>query len=417
MRKIISILLIALLSCAMFASCNEKAPDIPLSDSAKLLTADLTPIAQTDSQADDIFVNAISDFGVKLYNAVDKDHNTMISPLSVMTALAMTANGAKGETLSQMESALGGIKIDKLNSYLKTYAASLTSGDDFKLSQANSIWVKNHGFNANTEFLQRACDYYNAAIYSAPFDDGTVKDINSWVSNATDGMIKEALDHIDPESVMFLINAVCFDSKWENKYKDTDINKNAVFHAKSGDEACTLMNSEENRYISGNNVKGFVKYYSGKKYAFAAFLPDDGITPDEWLKTQSGSSLLGLIKNASDETVYCSLPKFKSEYSASLVNALKTLGINDAFYGDLADFSEMGSSPLGNIYIGGVQHKTFIDNNEIGTKAAAVTVVDMTAESISIPSHSVILDRPFAYAIIDVTTSIPIFLGTVNSVS
>lgn len=419
MKRIISLIIALLMLCAAFSACNAKTPEPVLSEKSKNLTADIIPVSQKGTPADDRFITAVADFGVSLYNASEKDTNTLVSPLSVLTAMAMTANGAKGETLSQIEAAFGNITIDELNRYIKAYADSLPSGDSFKLSQANSIWIKNNAFEANTDFLQRACDYYNAAIYNSAFDSDTVKDINSWVESHTDKMIKKIIDSISPDSVMFLINAVCFDSKWEEKYTDDDVIEDKVFHGVNGDGKCTLMYSDESSYINGSDVTGFIKYYKGRKYAFVAFLPQEGLAPDEWLSGQDGQSIISLIKNAKEDSVRCAMPKFKYEYETSLNDALKTLGITDAFRESTADFSEMGRHVDGyKIYIGGVIHKTFIDNNESGTKAAAVTIVDMTTESVPAePPHRVILDRPFAYAIIDTATSLPIFIGTVNEIS
>jgi serpin B len=140
---------------------------------------------------------AVADFAVKLFqNSMGSDENTLISPISVLCALAMTANGAKGETLAQMEGAFG-LTLPEVNNYLHAYLESLPSGGRYKVSAANSIWVKNDGkLTVEREFLQTNADYYGASIYKAAFDHATLREINAWVSDNTDGMIEQILDDI-----------------------------------------------------------------------------------------------------------------------------------------------------------------------------------------------------------------------------
>ena len=418
MKKALALILIAALSAIALSSCAVSG-DISrygITDYMK----DITPAKQTTITPDSTFRDAYADFALRLYGKVDKEENTMISPLSVMLALAMTANGADGTTLEGMEKALGGIELDKLNAYLKSYVDSLPSVDAFKMSIANSIWFKNDGFEPSEGFLRKVCDFYSPDVYGAPFDSSTVKAINSWVDGKTDGMIKKILEEINGDSVMFLLNAICFDCKWESKFDPNDTQKNAVFHGSDGDEKCDMMMSHENTYIKGEGVTGFIKNYAGGKYAFAAFLPDDSSsTPDEWLAGMSGERLVSLLEGSTTERLTCRMPRFSYEYTCSMNDALKALGMEEAFDIKNAKFTSLGRTlGGGNVCIGQVTHKTFIRLDEEGTKAAAVTIVDMTMESaVMPPAIQVVLDRPFAYAIIDTTNNLPIFIGTVNTTS
>jgi serpin B len=143
--------------------------------------------------------------------------------LSVLCALSMTANGAKNDTLSQMEQVFG-MNIRDLNDYLLAYLSRLPAGSKYKLSPANSIWFKDtKSLTVNGDFLQLNADYYDASIYKAAFDEKTLKDINSWVEDKTDGMIPNILDRIHPSAVMYLINALAFDAEWANIYEENQI--------------------------------------------------------------------------------------------------------------------------------------------------------------------------------------------------
>lgn len=177
--------------------------------------------------ADDRFTAAGTDLALKLFKATAEgsSDNLLISPLSIWLALSMTANGAKGETLSQMETLLGGdIKLDELNEYLNSYMASLEGDKKNTLSIANSIWFRSAKEGMiSKDFLQKNADYYGAAAYSSPFDKSTVNDINNWVKQNTDGMIEKLLDGIDSDAFMYIINAMAFEAEWSNTYTKNNL--------------------------------------------------------------------------------------------------------------------------------------------------------------------------------------------------
>lgn len=150
--------------------------------------------------------------------------NILISPLSIVSALGMVANGANGQTLSEMEQVLDA-GIQGLNDYLKTYAAYLPSNEKYKVGLANSIWFKDdEGLTVNRDFLQTNKDYYDTGIYKVPFNESTKNAINNWVQEKTSGMLEKLLEEAPPEdAVMYLLNALSFDAEWENIYKDTQL--------------------------------------------------------------------------------------------------------------------------------------------------------------------------------------------------
>lgn len=361
---------------------------------------------------------SVTDFAVRLFKAANEDgENVLISPLSVMTALAMTVNGAKGDTRLQMEEVLG-MSAEELNLYLYTYMTTLPRGDKYKLSLANSIWfTSDERFTVNGEFLQTNADYYGADIYKTPFDGQTLRDINNWVKKNTDGTIPKILDNIPNEAIMYLVNALAFEAEWAKIYEKDQV-RDGTFTTEDGKkQSVKLMYSNEYNYLGDESSTGFIKYYSGRKYAFAAILPNEGVTVSEYLDSLDGESLHRLLSDAKGAAVDVAIPKFEVEYDTEMSQVLTGMGMTDAFSAPLADFSGLGSSAGGNIFISRVLHKTFIGVGEKGTKAGAATVVEMKDESAGpMQTEKFILDRPFIYMLIDCENNIPFFIGTLMSV-
>lgn len=343
--------------------------------------------------------------------------NTLISPLSVINALAMTAGGARGETLTQME-ALFGADLSSLCDYLCAYNNRLPSGEKYKLHLANSIWVKNTpNLNVSPDFLTANADHFKADIYTAPFDDSTTKEINNWVSENTDKMIPDILDRIPEDAVMYLINALAFDAEWQTVYQDDQV-RDGVFTCESGAvKDVEMMYSQEHAYLRDTDAQGFLKYYGDGKYAFAALLPEEGVSLDDYIASLTGRGLHELLTNCERTPVQTAMPKFETTYDTLLNPVLEGLGMTDAFDSDVADLSGLGSSPAGNLYISRVLHKTYIAVDEKGTKAGAATAVEIKEEGAMLEPEevkTVYLDRPFLYMIVDCEENFPVFIGTVN---
>lgn len=363
---------------------------------------------------------AYTDFAVRLFQECARSQaegNVLVSPLSVINALAMTANGAEGETLEQMEQ-LFGADLSSLCSYLHDYNSSLPSGEKCKLHAANSIWVRDDGsFTVQPAFLEANAEWFNADVYMAPFDGSTLKDINSWVSENTDKMIPEILDEIPEDAVMYLVNALAFDAEWQSIYHENQV-REGVFTREDGTEQdAEMMYSTEYTYLQDTQAQGFVKYYHDAKYAFAALLPEEGVSLADYAASLTGERLYELLSDPERPTVETAVPKFEAEYSVLLNDVLETLGMTDAFDSDAADLSGLGTSPDGNLYISRVLHKTYIAVDEKGTKAGASTVVEVNKECAvlePVEPKTVYLDRPFLYMIIDCDRNLPVFIGTVT---
>ena len=241
--------------------------------------------------ADDAFKNSNADFAIRLFQQTrDGNKNSLISPLSVMLALSMTANGAKGETLAQMEALLGGdIPMETLNEYLYSYIKALPSEKTAKLNSANSIWFRDNGFTAEKAFLQKNADYYGAEAYKSVFDEKTLRDINNWVKKNTDGKIEKIIDDLDPDAVMYLINTVLFDAEWESIYKKDEIS-DSTFTALDGTKrTISMMYSTEQRYLDDGKATGFIKPYKSG-YSFVALLPNGDISLSDYVASMTGKS-------------------------------------------------------------------------------------------------------------------------------
>ena len=412
-KRIIVLLLISAIAMSM-AGCAVSAKATDLMDK-------ISPNNVNGKAADDSFAASIADFSIKLFKkSITDKENSLISPLSVVLALAMTANGAGGETLRQMETILGGdMSLDELNEYLHSYVTGLPDTNKLKLKTANSIWFRDEKdrLQVNADFLQRNADYYGAAAYKSAFDAKTLKDINDWVKSNTDGMIERIVDDIDKDSMLYLINAVSFDAEWKDIYMETAVHEGIFTNIRMEAQTVDFMHSQESRYLDDGKATGFIRPYVGR-YSFAALLPNEDVSIEAYIDLLTGEGFLDTLANARGDKVIVSIPKFGYEYDVKMNDALKALGMTDAFDVYMADFNKIGKSPEGPLYISAVLHKAFIAVDERGTRAGAATAVAMApgaAPQQEMPKI-VHLDRPFVYAIIDDATNLPVFIGTVMSV-
>ena len=353
------------------------------------------------------------DFSVKLLQSTcEEEENTLVSPMSVLSALAMTANGARGETRSQMENTLGGT-VEQLNGAL----TGLSQEEDSPLYLANSIWFAEGGrITPNPDFLQINADYYRAGVFEAPFDQTTVTDINRWVKEHTHGMVEEILKKIPHDTVMYLINALAFEAEWENPYQKDDVWQQ-VFTSQTGEvQQVSMMHSEETFYLRDDQAQGFMKYYQGGRYAFVALLPDKGNSVLDYVESLDGQQLKALLDNPTSVPVVATMPKFESEMEVDLREVLKEMGMDLPFDSAQADFTGLGTSPEGNLYINQVFHKAYLEVEEKGTRGGAATAVEMNTEAAPEEQMVVTLDRPFVYMVVDTSSMLPVFMGTVLSV-
>lgn len=361
---------------------------------------------------------AIDLFKASVEDGREEKENVLVSPLSVQLALAMTANGAKGQTLSEIEALLGGYaSLDEINRYFKNYAKSLPSDEKCKFNVANSLWFRDHEqIVLNEAFIEKCLENFDAEVSKEPFDHSTVNKVNDWVKDNTDGMIDKVLDEISDDAIMYLINALCFDAEWQSPYHETDIYDGKFTSGNGVEREVAMMRSEEYSYLEDDNAKGFMKYYKGSDYAFVALLPNEDVDIYDYVSQMNTDSIFETLNGKKSSYGIATIPKFSYEYSIGLNDILKSLGMPTAFDVYEADFSNAFVSARGNVYISNVLHKTFISVDELGTRAGAVTSVEFSDEAAMMPDWKLTFDRPFVYMIIDVEENQPIFIGTVMDV-
>ena len=378
-------------------------------------------------------VEANTRLGLNIFEklAVGKHENIMISPLSISIAMAMTANGTENESLAEMKEVLGygEMELPTVNEQFRELIASLVSADkDLVLEIANSIWV-DEAFSEEIrdEFITVLEESYDAELFKADFgDDETVELINSWVAEKTHGKIDKIIDSIGPQTVMHLINAVYFKAAWSIAF-----DKEATFTAKFILADGTLTDAEYMGFKEYSSLNG-VKYgdyvisdqdvagaripYGRDAFAFYAYVANpsfeaaiDGVlTVDEIIGNfVKKGNFTGYMPSAAPNYYKIHLPKFKFEYKESLVEIFKSLGVEKLF--------EDGgmSAAQSDLYVSGITHKTYIDVNEEGTEAAAVTDIGVDVGG---PENfpGFYGRRPFFFFIRDERNGTILFMGKVE---
>lgn len=389
------------------------------------LMADIRPAAVDTRAPDETFTAGAADFGLRLFREslnVGENRNALISPLSMLTLLALAANGASGDTLAQLEAVISpedgpALSIDVYNEYLSAYLRGLPQEKKASLTFANAIWLRdNPDLQVERSFLQTNADYYGTDAYKAPFDASTVRDINAWVKRTTDGQIEELLTEIPDEAMLYLINALSFDAEWEKVYEKQQVAAGTFTAADGTRENVQMMHSTEGLYLTDGETVGFLKPYAGGRYAFAALLPPEGTDIRDYIAGLTGERFLAAIQGAESAVVQAQLPKFENACSYSMKEPLEAMGVTDAF-GPRADFTRLGRYGNNGLLLSAVMHKTTITVDERGTKAGAVSAVEASGGARPEDRYTVILDRPFVYAIVDTETALPLFLGAVFSLA
>ena len=351
--------------------------------------------------------------------------NILISPVSIQLALGMTATGAKpgSDTEKGMMAVLmpgSDENSSALNEEMATIAKKMRDEKDVSWNVANSIWMNNDGeVKLRDSFISDAVNYYDAALYAAPFDQSTVDAINGWVKENTKERISVIIDELSADAKIALVNAVAFDGKWKNSYEDYAIDEDCEFHNADGSTSRVTMlrSTEKGLRIAGG--LGFVRNYKGDRYGFVGLLPPDGETPEQYVaeilyeKTSFASQFLSADSSVEAQV---SMPEFKAEYGLTMNDVLKNLGMEKAF-SDEAEFDDMITDDSSRVKISLVNHRAMIEVDRTGTKAAAATIVVMEKATAVAPSENfvVCLDRPFVYAIVDLDSGVPVFLGVQNS--
>ncbi len=372
------------------------------------------PVTQVEKQVE----SANNSFAASLFSQVgsqEQGKNFFISPLSVSMALAMTLNGANGQTYSDMQKTLGlsGLSNDEIN---QSYQSLMTMFDNLDPSVtfniANSIWYRNT-FQVLSSFIAVDSTYFSSEVRSLNFNDPSAADIiNSWVSSKTNGKIPTIIDPpIDATVMMYLINALYFNGTWKYTF-DTANTKPYPFYLSDGSkesDSMMVVHDTLNYYSDGDFQVVELPYGNGE-YSMLVLLPTTSSSASlaaNFSQTELNSITGGLARR----DVQLTLPKFKVEYSTKLRDILSQMGMGSAFSGS-ADFTKI--NPAGGLHISDVLHKTYIDVNEKGTEAAAVTVV-IVATTVVDSTHGGPLmfdvNRPFLFLIKENHNNTIMFMG------
>ena len=367
-------------------------------------------------------VAANTQFGFNLFNDIRKTEqntNIFISPFSISVALAMTVNGASGETEHAMTNTLQlqGLDSESINTgYAGLRQALQVADPKVTLAIANSLWAR-QDVPFKQDFLQRNTQFFGAEVSTLDFTDpNTLTTINQWVNTNTNGKIQKILDEINADAVLFLINAIYFKGTWQTEF-DPSRTRDGTFHLATGGEKQVPMMTRTGDYAYYENYEEkfqaiSLPYGDGRMsmYIFLPYRESDLNTFLDGLNTENWENWISQFR---EQEVFLSLPKFKLEYEKTLNNPLQSLGMSIAFAPGAADFSRMADlKALGkNLYIGEVLHKAVVEVNEEGTEAAAVTSVGIRATSLP---PQFIVDRPFFFAIRDNETKTVYYLWALS---
>lgn len=407
--------LIALAMCAaMLTGCAASGGVKNLTDGVN--AADVTLPEVTD-------YTMIGDLGAGLmqYAAAQEAENPVLSPLSAYLCLAMLMPGANENTKAEFEKILGA-DWDYVSALAADIAAQLEkTGGSTKLDLANSIWTDDDKAVIEEEWLKTVKAYFGPDIYSADLpSDGALKAINKWVNDKTNGMIPKLHDeNYDKDTIMVLLNALYMKADWAHKFEGQDTYDREFTKADGSTVTVPFMNMFEayESYIKTEDAEGIMLPYDDGRLAFIALKPGSGDARG-YASSLTGAKLKELIAAAKADTfVTVNMPKFSTGYSVYLTDALKAMGMTDAFDPDLADLSGAGRGVDGPLYISYVFQRVKVDVDEEGTEAAAVTEI-ATAEGCALPADEPIVltfDKPFVYAIVDTETGVPLFAGVMEN--
>jgi serine protease inhibitor len=377
-------------------------------------------LAAPVEELDQRLVDANNGFGFNLYSelaSAKADSNLFISPSSIITALAMTYNGAEGETREAMQKTLQleGMSLDEINAAFADLLTILQNPDpEVELAVANSLWAR-EGVAFHEEFINRNREYYKAEVAELDFNNDTAADvINGWVKEKTRDKIDSIVNPpINPETILFLINAIYFNGEWSVPFEPENT-RDVIFTAVDGstNKQPLMFRNDDFRYLDNDLFQAVnLPYGKNERVSMYVILPAEEMDLERLYSVLNNANWNSWVNSFSTREGELGLPRFSFEYVTSLNAALNALGMGVAFDENMADFSGMRPTPP-NLFISDVKHKTFIDVNEKGTEAAAVTSVEVGTTAMP-ETFSMIVNRPFFFAIVDDLTGIILFMGSV----
>jgi len=417
--KIHTLLLAGIAGLSLASSCDKNNSDINTRDlpdpiQISLRSAEKEMVQSDQSFAFDFFANVFDE------ESVAEDLNFMVSPLSLSMALAMTWNGAGGETESAMQQTLkmGDYAEEELNSYYKKLKEALLKTDpSTKLSIANAIFT-NQSVMIHPGFIQINQSYYDATVQPVDFSSAaTTGIINRWASDHTNGLIKKVIDQTNAYDLMYLLNALYFKGIWTSEF-DVKHTSRKPFTSEDGTigQVDMMQQIEMFNYTEDQHLQLVALPYGNQAFSMMVLLPGEGKNLQDVVAAIRQENYWDGLKSALKEAeVDLSLPKFKTEYSKKLNDVLSKMGMGIAFT-DAADFSGMTNHSA---KIAFVKQDTYISTDESGTEAAAVTTVGMELTSMPAEPQRVVFnaDKPFIYIIQENSTGAILFMGAVKNLN
>ncbi len=396
-------IVLTLIILAIAGSCERSAIEDPVFDYNKKSAE----VIQTNNH-----------FGLELFSKIIESEdkaNIMISPTSISLAMGMAYNGTETSTKEAFDSVLNyeGLTLAEVNEITRDLIKTLVTNSEGNLLEiANSIWYRDN-FPVFDGFIQTNKTYFDAEVKKLDFDSpGAVDAINSWVADKTHDKIDKIIEELPPESMMLLINALYFNCLWEIEF-DPDESKPEMFYNEDRTEfgEVEMMTTESKfNYAATEDFTAVELPYKNDKFSMHLFLPAFGSGVDELIGKLDGDSWNEWLEAFSEhEKVQVTIPKFKFDYQRSMGGDLSGMGLGIAFTDD-ADFSGISDIDL---LISKVIHKTYIDVNEEGTEAAAVTAIEIGVTSVGPGGGPVVirLDRPFLFAITENSSKSIVFIG------
>lgn len=408
----LSLMALVGIGCSQDQARSGQPPADNMNDSTELVEADRMAV-------DERLVEAQTAFGLALFEALRQESptsNVLISPASVAIALSMVYNGAAGDTQAEIAEVLQlqGIELDDLNQANQTLQRYLSNADPaVELAIANSLWV-NQELPVRPEFIESMTDLYSAEVAELDFTDPSAKDtINGWVSEMTRDRIPTIVDGIDPDQLLFLINAIYFKGDWATAF-DESLTTERPFTLADGTEIQHPAMGQQGDflYLETDQLQAISLPYGDGTLSFEVILPAEGLSLESLYETLTPTQWQDWMNQLQSRPGTLQLPRFQFSYEADLIPALQALGMETAFT-DAADFSGLTTLEAA---INQVRHKTFIDVTEEGTEAAAVTSIGIVATSMPAePERPFVMEvnRPFLVAIRDRPTGTLLFLGSV----
>jgi len=388
------------------ASCSVINPD-----NGKLIAEESDPIVLTKAESE--LTTRSNDLGFNIFAEIEKAESLkdrFISPLSLSLALALTSQGAAGNTREEMLSVLGfdGYSASEMGAYFRKMTEGLEKADKtVSLSIANAIWASRM-IKVKDSFISDAQKYFDSEVNVDDFSkSSTLSDINAWCSKNTNGKITSILDKLDPALMMVLLNALYFKGNWSDEFPEATAGKFTAIDG-SSEKSKLMRRTGDYRYAEDKTFQAVELPYGNGSFVMDVLLPVDSKDFAKAAASLDNAYWTALNAQMRSCEVALTLPVFKTEYNVELSDALKALGMKDAFTGN-ADFSAMSQTPL---CIDFVKQKTYVDVNEKGTEAAAITAIGMKLTSVG-PSEMKVFkaDRPFIYMIREVSTGAILFMG------